>query len=106
MIVGYGSWFLQGLSFVLPFLAMDFLAVGIFTACGMGSRTFVFAVLRKIVLEIPALFLLDRIFPLYGLAYAQLTAELILSIAAVIVLTRFMKKLSHEISCSDAKKGA
>ena len=106
MIVAYGSRFLRGLSFALPFLATDFLAVGIFTACGMGSRTFVFAVLRKIVLEIPALFVLDRLFPLYGLAYAQPTAELILSIAAVVVLTRFLKKLSNEISCNDGKQGA
>ena len=60
---------------------------------GLGKNAFIFALLRKIVLEIPALILLNKLFPLYGLAYAQLTAELILAIAAVIVLVRLFRKL-------------
>lgn len=94
-IVAYGSQFLRGLSLALPFLSLDFLSVGIFNACGMGGRTLTFAILRKIVLEIPALFLLDRLFPLYGLAYAQFAAELILSVIAISVLVRFLKKLPN-----------
>ena len=72
---------------------MDFLAVGVFQACGMGKKSFLFAILRKIILEIPALFVLNYFFPLYGLAYAQLTAELILAAAAVIVLFRLFRQL-------------
>ena len=93
-IIAYGSQFLKGLSLALPFLALDFLAVGVFTACGMGQKTLVFAVLRKIVLEIPALFVLDKLFPLYGLAYAQFTAELILSAIGLIVLIRLFKNFN------------
>ncbi|EET61163.1 hypothetical protein BRYFOR_06808 [Marvinbryantia formatexigens DSM 14469] len=59
--------------------------------CGVGQKTLVFAILRKIVLEIPALFILDKLFPLYGLAYAQFTAELILSAIGMITLSRFFK---------------
>ncbi len=65
--------------------------MGIFQSCGFGSKALVFAILRKIVLEIPALFLLNCLFPLYGLAYAQLTAEVILAAAAVIVVMRIFK---------------
>lgn len=72
---------------------MDFLAVGIFQACGMGQKALVFALLRKIALEIPALFLLDWLFPLYGLAYAQLTAELVLAVVAVFVLMQIFRRL-------------
>lgn len=89
-IMAYGSKFLQGLCLGLTFLCMDFLAVGVFQACGMGTKSLVFAILRKIVLEIPALFLLNYLFPLYGLAYAQFAAELILSVAAVVVLIRML----------------
>lgn len=92
-IVAYGTRFLRGMCFGLPFLSMDFLAVGVFQACGLGQNALLFAVLRKIVLEIPALYLLNYLFPLYGLAYAQLTAEVILSIAAVVVLLRLFRKL-------------
>lgn len=75
VIVDYGTKFLRGLCISLPFLCMDFLAVGVFQACGFGKKALVFALLRKIVLEIPALFILNYLFPLYGLAYAQFTAE-------------------------------
>ena len=92
-IVAYGTSFLRGMCLAMPFLCMDFLAVGVFQACGLGKEAFIFAVLRKIVLEIPALFILNWIFPLYGLAYAQLVAEVILAAAAIIVLARLFRRL-------------
>lgn len=95
-IVAYGTRFLRGFCLSLPFLCMDFLAVGVFQACGMGKKSLVFAIMRKIVLEIPALFLLNRLFPLYGLAYAQPAAELVLSIAAVLVLMNMFRKLQRQ----------
>lgn len=97
-IIAYGSRFLRGFCLGLPFLCMDFIAVAVFQATGLGKYAFLFAVLRKIVLEIPALYILNRLFPLYGLAYAQLTAELILSAAAVIVLVRLFKKLEKTMA--------
>lgn len=96
VIVGYGSRLLRGLCLGIPFLCMDFIAVGVFQACGFGKKALLFAVLRKIVLEIPALFILNYLFPLYGLAYSQMTAEIILSIAAVIALYRIFKELEKE----------
>lgn len=95
-IVAYGSRFLRGMCLSLPFLCMDFIAVGVFQACGMGKKSLVFAIMRKIVLEIPALFLLNYIYPLYGLAYAQTVSEIILAIAAVITLAGLFKKLKAE----------
>lgn len=92
-IVGYGSAFLKGMCLALPFLCTDFLAVGVFQAVGLGRNSLIFAIMRKIVLEIPALFILNLLFPLYGLAYAQFTAELILATAAVIILIRLFSKL-------------
>lgn len=94
-IVAYGTSFLRGMCLAMPFLCMDFLAVGVFQACGLGKEAFIFAVLRKIVLEIPALFILNWIFPLYGLAYAQLVAEIILAAAAIIVLARLFRRLER-----------
>lgn len=95
-VIAYGSRFLRGFCLGLPFLCMDFLTVGVFQAVGMGKEAFLFAILRKIVLEIPALYVLNLLFPLYGLAYAQLTAEIVLSIAAVLVLRRMFRRLSGE----------
>lgn len=93
VIVGYGSRFLRGFCIATPFLAMDFLAVGVFQACGMGKKSFIFAVMRKIILEIPALYILNYFFPLYGLAYAQFAAEVVLAAAAVVSLISMFKRL-------------
>ncbi len=95
-IVAYGAAFQRGFCFALPFLCIDFLALGVFQSCGMGMKSFIFAVVRKIVLEIPALFVLNWLFPLYGLAYAQFVAELILGTIAVIVLVRMFRRLERE----------
>ena len=97
-IVAYGSRFLRGMCLGLPFLCMDFLAVGVFQACGLGKKALLFAILRKIVLEIPALYILGTLFPLYGLAYAQFTAEVVLATAAIIVLTRIFRGLEEQES--------
>lgn len=96
-VVAYGKSFLRGMCLGIPFLALDFLAVGVFQACGMGKKSLLFAILRKIVLEIPALFILNYFFPLYGLAYAQMTAEIILAAAAIVVLTRIFRKLEKNM---------
>ena len=95
-IIGYGAKFLRGFCLALPFMCIDFVAVGVFQATGMGREALVFAILRKILLEIPALYILNALFPLYGLAYAQFVAEVVLAVAAVIILVRLFKKLERK----------
>ncbi len=91
-IVAYGTRFLRAFCLGQPLIYMDFLAVGVFQALGMGKNAFIFAIMRKIILEIPALFILNYFFPLYGLAYAQPLAELGLAIAAVVMLRNIFKR--------------
>lgn len=95
-IIGYGTRFLRGFCLGIPFLCMDFIAVGVFQAVGMGRSALTFAILRKILLEIPALYVLNHLFPLYGLAYAQFTAELVLSVAAIWMLTRIFIRMQKQ----------
>ncbi len=101
VIVEYGAAFMRGLCLAQPFLAMDFLALGVFQACGMGRWSLLFAFLRKIVLEIPAMLLLNSLFPMYGLAYAQLCAEVILATAAVLFLRRIFQSVSGRTGASE-----
>lgn len=95
-VIDYSGRFLQGMCICLPFLCMDFLAVGVFQACGMGKKALVFAILRKIVFEIPIIYILNHFFPLYGLAWAQTSAEFLLSIIAVIVLVKMFRGFDKE----------
>lgn len=95
-VVAYGSRFLRYMCLAQPFLCLDFLAVGVFQACGLGHYALIFAILRKIVLEIPALYVLNRILPLYGLACAQTVAEVVLAAAAAVILLRLFRRMEAE----------
>lgn len=95
-IIAYGIRFMRGFCLGLPFLCMDFLAVNVFQALGYGRNALVFAIMRKIVLEIPALYLLNYLFPLYGLAYAQFVAEFVLAAAAVVELALIFRRLDRK----------
>lgn len=86
-----GAAFLVGQALAQPFLAMDFLGVGVFQACGLGGRTLVFAILRKLVLEIPAIIILDRLVPMYGIPYAALVAEVILAAVSAVMLVKILR---------------
>ena len=95
-VVGYGTRFLRGMSLALPFLCFDFVRCPVFPAGGMGGKSLLFATLTKLVLEVPALFVLYKVYPLYGLAYAQLASEVVLAAAAAIVLANMFRRLQNE----------
>ena len=91
--VAYGSAFLYGMSLSVPFLAMDFLAVGVLQAVGRGSLSLLMALMRKAVLEIPALFVLNAVWPLYGLSCAQLFAEICMAGFGAWLLLRLIRSI-------------
>lgn len=94
--VAYGSAFLRGMALSIPLLAIDFLAVGVFQAVGQGFLSLVMAVMRKGILEIPALFILNKIWPLYGLSFAQLAAEIVMAIFGTTLLLRLIRRIELE----------
>ncbi|MGN0976740.1 MAG: MATE family efflux transporter [Faecousia sp.] len=91
-IVDYGARFLRVMCLSTLFLCVDFLAVGVFQALGMGRNALIFAILRKVVLEIPLLFIMNAVYPLYGLPFAQLITEIILAAAALVMLQRIFRQ--------------
>lgn len=95
-IIYYGKMFLHAYSLAMTFLAVDFLAVGVFQAIGMGKKSLLFAVLRKIVFEIPALFVLNYLFGVYGIAYAAFVAEFMLGICAVWMLRKIFQSVDQK----------
>ena len=92
-IIDYGAVFIRSMCLGIPFLCIDFIGVGIYQAFGYGKLALFFAIGRKLILEIPFTVLLNKIYPLYGLAWAQTCAEFILGIVAIIVLSVMFKKL-------------
>lgn len=96
-IVDYGARFLRVMCLGTAFICVDFLAVGVFQSLGMGKNALIFAILRKIVLEIPLLFVMNAVYPLYGLPYAQFITEVVLSIAALVMLSRIFKQEGPQV---------
>lgn len=92
LIIEYGGGFLKGFALAIPFLAFDFTAVAVFQACGMGKMSLMFAIARKVLLEIPAMILLNKVFGMYGMAYGQLIAEFTLAIISFFELRKILEK--------------
>ena len=91
-VVAYGSIFLRGACLAIPFLAIDFTFVFVFQSVGMGHTSLILAITRKIILEIPLLFLRNWLFPLYGLPYAQVLAEVVLAAVGFLMLRRVFRQ--------------
>lgn len=97
-IVAYGTAFLRVMCLGTVFLCVDFMGVGVFQSLGMGRTALVFALLRKVILEIPLLLLLNKLYPLYGLPYAQFLTEVVLASAAVTMLLRIFRQNANPVS--------
>lgn len=95
--VAIGQVLLRGLSLAIPFLAMDFLAVGVFQAAGKGNLALFMAICRKVILEIPFMFLFDRLWPMYGLGFSQFAAEFIMTIIGTVLLVRFLHQTERSV---------
>ena len=91
-IVAYGGRFLRAMVFSMVPITVDFTALGVFQALGMGRKSLLFAFLRKVVMEIPLLILLNRVWPLYGLPYAQVVSECVLAVTAIFMLRSIFRK--------------
>ncbi len=89
-VINYGASVLVGFMLAMPFQFVDFLGVGVFQSIGDGKKALIFAFLRKLVLEIPALIILNKLFPLYGLAYATLCAEVVLAAVSFTMLRNIL----------------
>ena len=97
-VVMHGTVLLREMSLGILFLAVDFMAVAVFQAIGKGIYSLIFAILRKIVLEIPAIVILNMIIPLYGMGYAQVVSEAVLSVAALLMLVKIFKQENKEMT--------
>ncbi|MBR1747383.1 MAG: MATE family efflux transporter [Clostridia bacterium] len=69
--VSYGAQFLRRMVVAMPFMAIGYPMIVQFQAMGKVKEALVGSVLRKGALDIPLLFLLDHISPLYGITWVQ-----------------------------------
>ena len=94
--VDYGARFLRILCVGGPFSACAYAIISFFQATGQSWKSFVLAIMRKGVLDIPLMFLLVKPIPLYGIVWATPIADLLCCCAALVLFTAFVRRLSEK----------
>lgn len=90
-VVAMGKVLLRIIIWMAPFHTVDWLAVSVFQAIGKGGNSLWFAVARKIVFEIPFMFILNHFFGIMGLGVSQAVAEFFMCIIASLVLRSLLR---------------
>ncbi|MBR1821890.1 MAG: MATE family efflux transporter [Clostridia bacterium] len=91
--VRYGARFLQILCIGGPFSACAYAVISFFQAVGESRKSFILAVLRKGILDIPMMFILLRLIPTYGIVWATPIADVLCCATAVTLFTAFTRRL-------------
>lgn len=90
--LSYGSDFLKILCVGAPFSAFAYTVISFFQATGRGGKSMILALLRKGILDIPLMFILKAIIPVYGIVTATPVTDIICSIIAVSLFVSFIHK--------------
>ena len=80
--------------FILPFVGTVSMCRMSFQAMGKPQYAFGITLVRQLILYIPLLLLLDRIFGFSGMLWAQPITEAVMMAVSLILLTSVIKKIS------------
>ena len=90
--VRYGAVFLRCMVTAMPMMALCYPMIIQFQAMGKARESLVCSILRKGVLDIPLLFLMDTLFPLYGCMWVQPLVDGISLVAATAFYRRLQRR--------------
>ncbi len=93
---GFGAKFLRILSLGAPFSAFAYTVISFFQATGRGISSFALAVLRKGVIDIPLMFVLRGVIPVYGIVAATPLADVLCCAAAGALFAAFLRRQRGE----------
>ena len=89
--VAYGASFLRLMVTAMPMMSVCYPMIVQFQAMGKARESLICSVLRKGVLDIPLLFIMDALLPLYGCMLVQPTVDSISLIVALLLYRRIRK---------------
>ena len=91
----YGASFLKILCLGGPFSACAYAYISFFQATGESFKSFILAILRKGLLDIPLMFILLKPFPIYGIVWATPIADMVCCAVAIVLFARFSRRLNQ-----------
>ncbi len=92
LTIEYSASFLRRMVTAMPFMALCYPMIIQFQAMGKVKEALVTSVLRKGILDVPLLFIMDAILPLYGCMWVQPIVDCISLIVASLFLHRLKKQ--------------
>ena len=93
--LGYGAAFLRILCIGGPFSACAYAFISFFQATGRSRKSFVLAILRKGLLDIPMMFILVNAIPIYGIVWATPIADIVCCVVSLVLFTAFIHQLDN-----------
>ena len=93
--VDFGTKFLSVLAFAAPLCALSYMANTIFQASGNRRASFILSIMRKGVVDIPAMIIFKTMMGLSGVTWATPFAEVTSAITAAVLYTRFKKSMKE-----------
>lgn len=90
--VTYGASFLRMMVTAMPMMSVCYPMIIQFQAMGKAKESLICSVLRKGVLDIPLLFLMDALLPLYGCMLVQPMVDSISLIVALVLYRKIKRK--------------
>lgn len=93
--VEFGTQFLSVIAFAAPLCALSYMANTIFQAAGLRRYSLILSIMRKGVVDIPAMILFKMLIGLNGVTLATPFAEVTSAITAGVLYYRFRKQLKQ-----------
>ena len=90
--VRFGTQFLRARCFATPLMFLCFSMVHFTQAIGRGRASFLLAVIRQLVFNIPILFLLNGLFGMIGIVWTQAVADAFTVVASYVIYAVIRKK--------------
>ena len=90
--IHYAAGFLRRMVIAMPMMSLCYPLIIQFQAMGKARESLVCSILRKGVLDIPLLFLMDTLFPLYGCMWVQPLVDGISLVAATAFYRRLRRR--------------
>lgn len=98
LTVRYGAGFIRLHCLATVFMAVTMMLVGFFQSIGETKRAFFLSVIRKGIIDIPLMFLMDSVFPMYGIIACQPMTDLISATAAVLLYLNWRRRKSPSLT--------
>lgn len=93
----FGACFLRILCIGGPFSASAYTYISFFQAVGEGRKSFLLAILRKGIVDIPLMFLLRLLMPAVGIVMATPLADAVCCVAANMMFYAYIRHLKGDI---------